>query len=100
MTIAPKQRRFALTVRKRDHFSSYAFASNIRQSAQAIASGQYQDRGVLLMTTTTQNPGTTERTAALPAGTLAPDFKLHSTPDQFVSLSDFRGSPLIIAFYP
>ena len=36
----------------------------------------------------------------LGAGTPAPDFKLRSTPDQFVSLSDFRGSPVILAFYP
>jgi peroxiredoxin len=39
-------------------------------------------------------------TSALGAGTRAPDFKLMSTPDQFVSLSDFRGSPVILAFYP
>jgi peroxiredoxin len=38
--------------------------------------------------------------AALAAGTRAPEFKLHSTPDQCVSLSDFRGTPLILAFYP
>ncbi|MFZ1887257.1 MAG: redoxin domain-containing protein [Candidatus Binataceae bacterium] len=37
---------------------------------------------------------------ALPPGTAAPQFKLRSTPDQFVELSDFRGAPLIIAFYP
>ena len=34
------------------------------------------------------------------AGTPAPDFSLHSTPDQTVSLSDFRGRPVILAFYP
>ncbi len=38
--------------------------------------------------------------SALEAGTRAPDFKLHSTPDQLVSLSDFRGAPVILAFYP
>ena len=38
--------------------------------------------------------------SALEPGTQAPDFKLHSTPDQLVSLSDFRGSPVILAFYP
>src|SRR5215469_16671078 len=38
--------------------------------------------------------------AALAAGTPAPEFKLHSTPDQLVSLSDFRGTPVILAFYP
>lgn len=36
----------------------------------------------------------------LPAGTPAPDFSLPSTPDQTVSLSEFRGRPVILAFYP
>ncbi len=35
----------------------------------------------------------------LPAGTRAPDFTLHSTPDQTVSLRDSRGCPVILAFY-
>jgi peroxiredoxin len=41
-----------------------------------------------------------QRTDPLPAGTKAPDFDLQSTPDQKVSLSDFRGQPVILAFYP
>jgi peroxiredoxin len=36
----------------------------------------------------------------LPAGTRAPDFSLRTTPDQAVGLSDFRGQPVILAFYP
>ena len=36
----------------------------------------------------------------LPPGTPAPEFTLHSTPDQAVSLSEFRGRPVILAFYP
>ena len=36
----------------------------------------------------------------LPAGQRAPDFELHSTPDQKVSLSEFRGRSVILAFYP
>lgn len=36
----------------------------------------------------------------LAPGAPAPDFALHSTPDQIVSLSELRGSPLILAFYP
>lgn len=36
----------------------------------------------------------------LKAGTKAPDFTLHSTPDQSVSLSEFRGQPVVLAFYP
>ena len=39
-------------------------------------------------------------TTALAAGTQAPDFSLPSTPDQTVSLRDFRGQPVILAFYP
>src|SRR5437879_8391480 len=38
--------------------------------------------------------------APLPAGTPAPDFTLHSAPDQTVSLRDYRGQPVILAFYP
>ncbi len=36
----------------------------------------------------------------LPPGTAAPDFKLHVTPDQTLSLSELRGQPVILAFYP
>jgi peroxiredoxin len=39
-------------------------------------------------------------TAPLPPGTEAPDFELPSTPDQIVSLVEFRGRPVILAFYP
>jgi peroxiredoxin len=33
-------------------------------------------------------------------GTTAPDFKLRVTPDQFLSLKDLRGQPVVIFFYP
>jgi len=36
----------------------------------------------------------------LPPGDAAPDFSLKSTPDQLISLSEFRGQPVILAFYP
>jgi peroxiredoxin len=38
--------------------------------------------------------------APLAPGVTAPDFTLPATPDQRVSLSGFRGRPVIIAFYP
>src|SRR5882762_11307778 len=38
--------------------------------------------------------------AILPAGTPAPDLTLHVTPDQTLSLSELRGQPVILAFYP
>lgn len=36
----------------------------------------------------------------LQPGTLAPDFTLHVTPDQKLSLNELRGRPVILAFYP
>jgi peroxiredoxin len=33
-------------------------------------------------------------------GAPAPEFTLNSTPDQTVSLSEFRGQPVILVFYP
>jgi peroxiredoxin len=37
---------------------------------------------------------------ALPVGTKAPGFILPTTPDQKVSLSDFRGRNIVLVFYP
>src|ERR1700704_394380 len=36
----------------------------------------------------------------LTAGTTAPNFRLHVTPDQLLTLSDLKGKPVILAFYP
>lgn len=36
----------------------------------------------------------------LAPGVQAPNFTLHSTPDQTVSLSELTGQPVILAFYP
>lgn len=42
-----------------------------------------------------------EAVSPMPAvGQAAPDFTLHSTPDQTVSLSQLRGHPVVLAFYP
>ena len=46
------------------------------------------------------NTGIDRRATPLPPGATAPDFALPSTPDQTVSLSEFRGQPMILAFYP
>jgi peroxiredoxin len=37
---------------------------------------------------------------AIGPGVPAPDFELRATPDQSVRLADFRGGPVILAFYP
>jgi peroxiredoxin len=36
----------------------------------------------------------------LPPGTQAPDFALNATPDQILRLSELRGRPVILVFYP
>ena len=36
----------------------------------------------------------------LAAGTAAPDFTLQVAPDQTLSLSELRGNPVVLAFYP
>jgi peroxiredoxin len=46
--------------------------------------------------TTTPDDGV----SLLPAGTPAPDFTLKQTPDSDLSLSDLRGKPAILVFYP
>jgi peroxiredoxin len=39
-------------------------------------------------------------TTILAAGRQAPDFCLKATPDQSVSLAEFRGRPTVLVFYP
>jgi peroxiredoxin len=41
-----------------------------------------------------------KRHSALQPGTPAPDFNLRSTPDQWLTLNEFRGQPVVLAFYP
>jgi peroxiredoxin len=48
------------------------------------------------MTNTSVDSGATP----LPPGTTAPDFELPRSPDQTVSLSELRGRPVILTFYP
>src|SRR6266478_7269111 len=41
-----------------------------------------------------------QKSTELPAGTPAPDFTFKSTPVETVTLSDFRGHPVILFFCP
>jgi peroxiredoxin len=52
------------------------------------------------MATDTTSFGFAHPTEVLAPGTPAPEFRLPSTPDQFVALSEFRGRPVVLAFYP
>jgi peroxiredoxin len=52
---------------------------------------------------TQSNAGTAasmQSSEILPAGTAAPNFTLHVTPDQTLTLSALLGHPVILAFYP
>ena len=40
------------------------------------------------------------QTTALQPGITAPDFTLHTTPNQSISLNQYRGNPVILVFYP
>jgi peroxiredoxin len=53
-----------------------------------------------MSTNSDRNGGQEAPRGPLAAGTPAPDFTLHTTPDQTVSLREFRGHPVILAFYP
>ena len=54
------------------------------------------------MSTTATNPQTESKShsSVLVPGTPAPDFTLRCTPDQSLSLSELRGRPVVLAFYP
>ena len=41
-----------------------------------------------------------QKQSILGPGNPAPPFKLRSNPDQFLALSDYRGTNLVLAFYP
>ena len=51
-------------------------------------------------TPSARSTGQDDRPAPLRPGTPAPDFALKSTPDQIVKLSEFRGRPVVLVFYP
>ena len=51
-------------------------------------------------TSSTRSQARDHGSTALPAGTPAPDFALKSTPDQTVRLSELRGQPVVLVFYP
>ncbi|MGB9428915.1 MAG: redoxin domain-containing protein [Gammaproteobacteria bacterium] len=52
------------------------------------------------MTESTQSKADKARDQILPPGATAPDFTLNATPDQTLSLSELKGKPVILAFYP
>ena len=47
-----------------------------------------------------QDKGANDPVALLPAGTSAPDFSLESHTGERIALSDLRGTPVILVFYP
>jgi peroxiredoxin len=64
------------------------------------AQGDGAEAGTQDEAVATPKTGDANRSTPLSAGTKAPNFTLQSTSDQQVSLADFRGRPVILAFYP
>ena len=52
------------------------------------------------MRTEGQVAGARHDSSLLAPGTMAPEFRLLTSPDEEVALRDFRGRPVILAFYP
>jgi peroxiredoxin len=46
------------------------------------------------------SPASLQNAKILRPGTPAPEFELHTTPDQLLRLSELKGRPVILAFYP
>ncbi|SOC53498.1 Peroxiredoxin [Blastococcus aggregatus] len=68
------------------------------QNPSEAAGTTLQDVADLYLTAPPMS-GAAESTG-LPVGTLAPDFALPDANGQLVSLSDFRGRPVVLVFYP
>src|SRR5688500_18549052 len=66
-----------------------------------IAIATRRDGSTALQETCMTNSSTSAQAPALLGpGTPAPDFALHATPDQVLRLSELRGRPVILVFYP
>lgn len=50
--------------------------------------------------TTMGTGASSPQSGILAAGTQAPDFSLRATPDQSLKLSELRGNPVVLVFYP
>lgn len=68
-------------------------------SSVSLSGNQRLERRNTQSTTSAEGVDTQQSTPLSP-GTRAPDFTLHTAPDQEVSLSDFKGRRLILVFYP
>jgi peroxiredoxin len=49
---------------------------------------------------TSSSTGSDDSAAILPAGSEAPNFTLKAAPDRSVTLTELRGKPVVLAFYP
>lgn len=65
----------------------------------SLVTARKKRRTIGLKKSKPRSSSTKENTILAP-GRKAPDFSLNSTPDQKVALRDFRGQPVILAFYP
>jgi peroxiredoxin len=67
---------------------------------QILVGIRFEGGGKAMTESGAKNVSPTHGAEILQAGTVAPNFTLHVTPDQTLSLSDLLGRPVILAFYP
>ena len=75
-------------------------SSRIRITFYLLTSYQSGEQTVIRKIFKVKENGLEPASSALAPGTPAPDFTLPSGPGQTVSLSDYRGRPVVLVFYP
>ena len=73
------------------------------EHARSREGGSQHERAHLQQSPGVPPPAGSEQpriSSILTLGTVAPAFTLHVTPDQTLSLTDFRARPVVLAFYP
>ena len=80
--------------------SSLACLLQVARSSRETRPDGFESAITNLMNGTTmqQSRPPNDKSTALPVGTVAPDFTLKSAPNETVTLSDFRGHPVILFF--
>jgi peroxiredoxin len=79
--------------------------SHVEDFERHTIDGNHRSKRVIPLEGHRLNSGRDSRTrktmsSILTAGIVAPNFTLRVTPDQMLTLSDLRGKPVILAFYP
>jgi len=86
------------TKNKKSNGRNYPAGSNLSSTSGANVNELLQTKNKKLGIK--NHPAGSGSSSAIGPGSLAPDFLLKTTPDQAVSLKEFRNRPVVLAFYP